>query len=111
MRNIGFASLSDIDAMDDSSAALAIKALKPRVTGVQGVESLTGIWQVKRDDYEYLKPTIDLTAQLRGKPEICDQIVKFSENLLIYGQLAMGCTPQVREAFKSKMRHVKEQSK
>lgn len=72
---------------------------------------MTGIWKTEANKYQDLRPSLDPTAQARGRPEICQQIVKFSEGVLIYGQLAMGCTPHVKEAYKSKMKNVKEQAK
>ena len=58
--------------------------------------------------YDPLKPEMDLTAQARKPSEICDQLVKFSEDLLIYSQLTMGCTQQMQEVYRIKMRNVRE---
>lgn len=71
---------------------------------------MTGLWGIQGRDYDQYRPVMDLSAQCRDKSEVCDQIVKFSEQLLIYGQLSMGGTPQVKEAYKGKMKNVAEQA-
>ena len=73
------------------------------------IEDKAGFWMLDTSIYAQMKPTMDLTAQARQPSEICDQLVKFSEELLIYAQLTMGCTQHMQEIYRIKIRNVKEQ--